>query len=128
MQFKRDNELVESVVKIADRLLPNEEQMKIYELIKAYERVTYKEWTDRNNFNFDAIDSMINDFGFDEKEIAQKLANNHNTLQQSFMRLCMRFIERMAEKTYWDGRNEASVQTAKKIVEALGGNTYLPMI
>lgn len=127
MQFKRDNELVESVTKIADAL-PNEEQNKVHELITAYERVTHKEWKDKNDFNFDAIYSMINDYGFDDKGIAEKLANIHETLQQSFMRLCMMFIERMAEKNYWSRRNEASVQTAKKIVEALGGNTYLPMV
>ncbi|MBQ2130682.1 MAG: hypothetical protein II431_05000 [Prevotella sp.] len=48
------------------------------------------------------------------------MSNEHCTLQQSFMRLCLKFIKKMSEKKYWDGRNEASVKTAKKIMEAFG--------
>ena len=125
--FKRNNENVEAV-KNALQTIDEETRKHVEELIKDYEKATYAEWNDRNEFNAEAIDTMINDFGFDEKMIAEKMATNHPTLQQSFMRLCMRFIEKMAQKPYYDGRNEASVKTAQKIIEALGGETYLPMV
>lgn len=125
--FKRDNENVEAV-KNALQTLDAQTREHVEQLIKDYENATYEEWEDRNNFNAEVIDTMINDFGFDEKIIAEKMANNHPTLQQNFMRLCMRFIENMAGKEYYDGRNEASVKTAKQIIEALGGTAYLPTV
>lgn len=127
MYFRRHKSEVENVRAIAETL-PEEQKEQVLNLVKSYENATFVDSTDKRNFDFDAIDTAINDFGFDEKKLAERLANNHNTLQQTFMRLCLRFIEQMAQKPYWDGRNEASVQTAKKIVEAIGENTRLPMI
>ena len=125
--FKRNTDNIEAI-KAAMTTLDEQTAKHVEQLIKDYESITFENWQDKTKFNFDVIDTMINDTCFDEKFIAEQLANNHPTLQQNFMRLCMRFIEKMGEKTYFDGRNEASVKTAKQIVEALGGTTYLPLV
>ena len=117
--FKRDNELASDVRAIAETL-DNEKKNTILELVEKYEYATFPEWSDKPKFTADAIDGFVNDFGFADDLVAETMANNHPTLQQSFMRLCLKFIKRMSEKKYWDGRNEASVKTAQKIMEAFG--------
>jgi hypothetical protein len=71
------------------------------------------------------------------KEFVQAMANEHRTLQQSFTRLCLEWIEHCASQDYrTDGRNESSHATCKAIVEAykekqnnlLPLSAYLPFI
>ena len=122
MNFKRDNELLDSI----------REHKDFYDvdaLIKKYESITYKDYSDRNKFNAEFVSDMVNDCGFDHNAIAEKMANEHPTLQQGFMRLCMAFINKMADKTYTDARNERSVELAKKIKSMLNeDDNYLPLI
>lgn len=118
-RFKRDNELASDVRTIAE-MLNNEKKNTILELVKKYEYATFAEWKDADEFVANSISNFTNSFTFPYELIAKKMANEHNTTQQSFMRLCMAFIKLMSEKKYWDGRNEASVKTAKKIMEAFG--------
>jgi hypothetical protein len=49
-------------------------------------------------------------------------------LQQTYMRHCLKFIELMSKKEYTDGRNEASVNLAKTIMDCVKDDVYLPMI
>jgi hypothetical protein len=63
--------------------------------------------------------SAINVMGLNEKEIAESIANDHPTLQQTFMNICIGFINAESKKTYADGRNQATVDLAKKIVSHL---------
>lgn len=151
--FKRDNELTERLREFAQTFdeAPKQDLLK---LIRDYEHATFPEWTDKAEFTADAFEIMVNDFGFaddevvarltEEKEIknvtcdnvvddvvdkvADKFAKEHPTIQQSFMRLCLKFIKKMSEKKYWDGRNEASVKTAKRFMEALDEQIGLPCI
>jgi hypothetical protein len=76
-----------------------------------------------------AMERLVNIMGRgDEIEaFVAKMAQNHPTLQQAFMRLCLDFVRAMAEKTYSDARNEASVRIARDIVSQLG-TTHLPTI
>jgi succinate dehydrogenase/fumarate reductase-like Fe-S protein len=71
------------------------------------------------------------------KEFIQAMSNEHRTLQQSFTRLCLEWIEYCASQDYrTDGRNESSHSTCKAIVEAYKEkqntlsplSTYLPFI
>lgn len=117
--FKRDNELASDVRTIAETL-DNDKKNTILELVEKYEYATFPEWSDKPKFTADVIDGFVNDFGFADDLVAETMAYNHPTLQQSFMRLCLKFIKKMSEKKYWDGRNEASVKTAQKIMEAFG--------
>jgi hypothetical protein len=119
-RFKRDNELVKEIEVLIEAVNTPYHANIIKKLIEKYEDATFAEWKDADEFVANSISDFTNSFSFPDELIAKKMANEHCTLQQSFMRLCMKFIKEMSEKKYWDGRNEASVKTAKKIMEAFG--------
>lgn len=121
MNFKRDNELLEKV-------MGSDHSSDVDVLVKKYENLTYDKYSDRHTFYEDVVSDMVNDMGFDYRGIAEKMANEHPTLQQSFMRMCVAFIKEMSEKKYTDGRNEHSVNLAKKIMNGIENDTYLPMV
>lgn len=69
---------------------------------------------------------FVNAFGFDADTFAKTICQGHKTLQQSTMRLFIATIRKM-EEVIPDGRNEATVELAKKITEI--ADTYsLPLI
>ncbi len=70
------------------------------------------------------IESIINTFSDIPEKIGRELANIHPTLQQNFMRMVLAFIQEMANKEYWDLRNEASVEIAKILWEELKKTKY----
>lgn len=127
-QFKRDSETIGKVknVLLAENLTA-EQREAVEQLVIDYERTTYKDWDDRHKFFHDIVDDMVNDCGFKDSELAEKMANNHPTLQQSFMRMCSKFIMFMAEKSYCDDRNRVSVEYAKAIMDNVG-EEYFPFI
>lgn len=129
-RFKRDNELIEKAEQYIRLANPNDDDTALLKsLIQKYEYATFAEWSDADEFVANSISDFTNSFSFPDDLIAKKMSNEHCTLQQSFMRLCMKFIKEMSEKKYWDGRNEASVKTAQKIMEAFGDDTIaLPFI
>ena len=51
------------------------------------------------------------------EQLAELMANDHPTLQQSKMKLACMFIERMADKPYTDARNEDSKKVANAMVK-----------
>lgn len=127
-RFKRNNEITDNVRKIAETL-ESDKREPILQLLEKYEYATFDEWADADKFVADSISDFTNSFSFPDDLIANKMANEHCTLQQSFMRLCMKFIKKMSEKKYWDGRNEASVKTAQKIMAAFDGEPFgLPFV
>lgn len=129
-KFKRDNELTKTVRNIAETINnENGNGDTILSFVEKYEYATFDEWKDADEFVANSIADFTNSFTFPYELIAKKMANEHNTTQQSFMRLCMEFIKLMSEKNYWDGRNEASVKMSKKIMEAFGDEPIvLPFI
>lgn len=76
------------------------------------------------------VTDILNNLSFSESEFCREMANEHRTLQQSFTRLCLTWLETCASEDYrTDGRNEQSHEIAKKMFEALGNEfPYLPMI
>ena len=74
---------------------------------------------------------FVNTFSSDSrKEFVQAMGHEHRTLQQSFTRLCLEWIEHCASQEYrTDGRNESSHTTCKIMVEAYKEkqNTLLPL-
>ena len=126
--FKRDSETLGRVYELlkADNLT-SEQKTAVESLVADYERCTYNDWCERHEFYRGIVESMVNDFGFQYKELAEKMANNHPTLQQSFMRMCANFIQRMAEKSYCDDRNRTSVEYAKSIMDNVG-EEYFPFV
>lgn len=63
---------------------------------------------------------FVNTFSSEGKEeFIQAMASEHRTLQQSFTRLCLKWIEHCASQDYrFDGRNESSHYVCKAMVEA----------
>lgn len=126
--FKRNNENIEEAEKIINNgKLSEEEKRSLTNLIDRYKNATFDKWEDRKEFYEESVSNMVNDMSFDAKSMAEKMSNDHPTLQQSFMKLCVKFIQKMAEKTCYDGRNERSVKMAQKMVSAMDDD-YLPCI
>jgi hypothetical protein len=80
---------------------------------------------------------FVNTFSNDsKKEFVQAMSNEHRTLQQSFTRLCLEWIEHCASQDYrTDGRNESTHQVCKAMVETFkekkdnfNPSQYLPLI
>jgi len=63
------------------------------------------------------ISALVNVTGPNHKKIGQFMARDHPTLQESKMRVVIAFIEEMA-KVSSDGRNEAAVAFAQKVMSA----------
>ena len=63
---------------------------------------------------------FVNTFSSEpKKEFIHAMSCEHRTLQQSFTRLCLEWIEHCASQDYrTDGRNESTHQTCKAMVEA----------
>lgn len=128
MQPKRDNELIEKIKsQMQDENISDGLKNSIDELIADYERVTFKEWAEKEKFFANSVSDMVNDCGFDEKQLAKAMSKDHNTIQQSYMRLFKAFVGFMAEKNFCDDRNKASVQLAKEINDKVK-DAYLPTI
>ena len=127
MGNKRNNTLVSAVEIAIENGSVSAELAK--ELLKEYKSATYAEYSDRHEWYREKVGEMINDCGFREGELAEAMVKNHPTLQQNFMRLCVKFIEGMSKKTYWDARNEKSVKLAKAMLSEVGEDgTGLPFI
>ena len=69
-------------------------------------------------------------FGVKDKLFAMYLADDHPTIQQSFVRLTVAFLREMAAKKYTDDRNEKAVKAAKIMINALdeAGASHFPLI
>jgi len=127
--MKRNNELCEKIKAMLESDNLSEEQKKAFkELLTEYEWATYKEHNDRHDFFRKQVEKMVNDFGFQDKELAESMANDHPTLQQSFMRMVCLFIHEMAQKKYFDDRNKGSVSLAKELDPIIKEKGYLPCI
>jgi len=73
---------------------------------------------DREKEAAKTIMSAVNSMVIDSDTIGRMLANDHRTLQQSFMGIVVGFLNGMAdhdETSRFDARNEASVQLASRI-------------
>lgn len=128
MKFKRNQELINRVKTVLENpALADDERKAVQNLMDEYSYVTFDDWDGKSDFYKCAVESMVNDFGFDSKGLAKYMASNHPTLQQSYMRHCQDFIAEMAAKTYTDARNEDSVALAKALNE-VSSNFGLPMI
>ena len=56
------------------------------------------------------------------KDVAEKMAKDHRYLQSEMFKVCLEYIEILAEnadKGYYDGRNKWACETAKKMVNNL---------
>lgn len=129
MRFKRNIEAIEKALQITHSgKLSEEEAQTIAALIRAYCSTTYAEWDERHEFSRQFVSDMVNDFGFQDDELADMMAKQHPTLQQNYMRFVVKFLRLMAEKGTHDLRNKNSVIAAKMMVNAIADNDTFPSI
>ena len=64
------------------------------------------------------ITSMLNTFSDKPASmLVEAMTREHRTLQQSFTKLCMKWLEKCASNDYgYDGRNEASHEVSKRMI------------
>jgi hypothetical protein len=77
------------------------------------------------------LSQYVNSMGRRPKYFAECVSQEHRTLQQSMFNVFMSCIAMWAEKNdkgMFDGRNEFTVKTSKKIMEFLDGNINAPFI
>jgi len=129
IKAKRDNDVLSKAEQAINEIPMTDEQRDVLnKLCENYRLSTYENYDDRHEYYRTIVEDMVNDFGFQDDELAEKMANNHPTLQQSFMRFCVKFIKKMSKKTYCDARNSASVELAKKMMNAAEEEHYLPFV
>ncbi len=78
-----------------------------------------------------ALSDFANQFHPDEKGFVDAVCGDHRTIQQTSFRLMMACIKKWAEAESFDLRNEQTVLTCRKIMEAIdpdGIGVYLPMV
>lgn len=75
--------------------------------------------------------SFFNNMTFDRKGFVAGILDSHRTLQQIVFSVFMDCVVKWAEDAVdgrYDLRNEATVLKSKKIMDALGEDTYIPYI
>jgi len=64
------------------------------------------------------MSNFVNSFSVTHEEFCNEMSREHRTLQQSFTRLCLQWIEHVASEEYrTDGRNEGSKAVAKELLK-----------
>jgi len=84
------------------------------------------------------ITNYVNTFSLKPEEFTDSMSRQHRTLQQSFTRLCLKWIEYCGSEEYrYDPRNEGSHDICKQMVEAfmrsndvanVEPSNFLPMV
>jgi len=82
------------------------------------------------------ITDFVNTYSLNSNSFCESMSREHRTLQQSFTKLCLKWIEYCASDEYkHDPRNQSSHETAKTLIalfkEMHGNNepsNYLPLI
>ena len=65
------------------------------------------------------ITNYVNTMSLKPEEFTDSMSRQHRTLQQSFTRLCLKWIEHCASDEYtYDPRNEAAHDICKIIIES----------
>lgn len=75
------------------------------------------------------ISRFVNGANNDQMEqLAELMAQDHPTLQQSKMKLACMFIEQMANKSYTDARNEESKKIANAMIRGFKDHSKAEII
>ena len=73
----------------------------------------------RDKENAQKVSEMLNSFSFSCEGFCKEMTKVHRTIQQSFTRLCIHWLCTCASDEYrYDGRNEASHEIAKAIIDS----------
>lgn len=64
------------------------------------------------------VTDYLNSFSNKNEAFIKEMCREHRTLQQSFTRLCLQWLEHCASEEYnYDGRNEASHKVSSEVIE-----------
>ena len=64
------------------------------------------------------ITDYVNSFSDKSEEFNNAMSNQHRTLQQSFTKLCLKWLEHCATNEYrFDGRNEGAHQVSSELIK-----------
>lgn len=82
------------------------------------------------------ITNYVNSFSMKPEEFVSAMNREHRTLQQSFTKLCLIWLENCASPDYrFDGRNEASHEISKRVIgefqnenDQIKPSNFLPLI
>ena len=78
-----------------------------------------QELKDRSEKIVEELAGLVNSMSFKPDYFIEKMSRDHRTLQQSFTKLCLQWLEYVGSVDYrYDGRNEASFNTANDIIVA----------
>ena len=91
----------------------------------------YTSADDRAQTAVRGVTSFVNGASDRPHKFTDAMAREHRTLQQGFTGLCVAWLEHLAELEpgQYDGRNEASVELAKKLCEGTDHwDRLLPLI
>jgi hypothetical protein len=81
--------------------------------LTKYER----ELKDRSEKIVDDLTKLVNSMSFKPDYFIEAMSKEHRTLQQSFTKLCLQWLEYVASDDYMsDGRNVASHTTARALM------------
>jgi hypothetical protein len=66
------------------------------------------------------ITDGVNNTLFNHEEFNKAMSKEHKTLQQNFTRMCLKWIEHLAQvdPRFSDARNEASLTVSKRLIKA----------
>ena len=90
---------------------------------EAYEKAEQYEYELRNDERLQAVikalSNYVNSMGHAPKDFVTLFSREHRTLQQSFTGVCLAWLVHLSQlkEGWYDGRNEASVQIAKKLLK-----------
>jgi hypothetical protein len=74
------------------------------------------------------LSNYVNRMGHDKDGVAETVMREHRTLQQNIFGLFLRVIEEWSKQGHSDLRNEYTIETSKKIMAILDGNSVTPFI
>jgi hypothetical protein len=75
----------------------------------------------------EGITRFVNSMSLDQEEFNSLMSREHRTLQQSFTRLCIGWLEHVAKDEYaTDLRNQASKKFAQQMVSLMREKTDTP--
>ena len=81
-----------------------------------------QELKDRSEKIVADLAKLVNSMSFKPEYFIDAMSREHRTLQQSFTKLCMQWLEYVASDEYrYDGRNEASHVLCKQIITLYKG-------
>jgi len=99
-----------------------EEYMKEYSIIEQEIKEKYRLDKHKMEECVRVVSDMVNNMSFNEKKFATLFTGEHRTLQQNFTRVCVAWLEQLAEQKMlgrYDLRNQDSVDLGEAFVKCI---------